>query len=186
MPEILAALSPLANADVAPRTRSWLREAPGGRLVVVRGAAAAELGTELGGIAGRSRRAGDTLAWSLRPGELMVLNDGVGPAAAGPVEAVRSRYPTGWTDLTHGVALMRLDGALAPRILAKLCPLDLARLVDDTALRTSMAQVIVEIITDDASREAWLLVVPRSYAVYFSGVLDDAGTALLQEAHHSS
>lgn len=183
MSEILAALSPLA--DAAPRTRSWLREALGGRLVVVRGVAAAELGAELGVVAGRWRRVGDTLSWSLRPGELMVLADGVGAAAAGPVEAVMSRYSTGWTDLTHGVALMRLDGALAPRILEKLCSLDLARLVDGTAVRTSMAQVVVEIITDDASRKAWLLVVPRSYAVYFSSVLDDAGTALLKETHLS-
>lgn len=77
-------------------------------------------------------------------------------------------------DMTHAVAIMRLASEFAPAVLAKICPIDFSRRPDAFALRTSMAQVGVEVVRHGVLDGDVLLLVPRSFGPYFYGVLRDA------------
>jgi hypothetical protein len=54
-------------------------------------------------------------------------------------------------DLTHARALIRIVGADSARVLSKLCGIDFGDTVtpDDSALRTSVARLVAEVIRND-------------------------------------
>ncbi len=85
-------------------------------------------------------------------------------------------------DVTHGRALMRLSGADAHRVLAKICAIDLSDAVtpNGAAFRSSVAKVATDIIRDDvrssdATERSYLLHCERSSGQYLFDALLDAG-----------
>ena len=102
---------------------------------------------------GRGRRFGDSLAFSVSPGEWIVLGD----------------RPDGSevVDITHVRAAMRLTGPGARALLGRVCALDLsdAMTPDLAAARTLVAGVATELVRDDVEGEpSYLLLMSRSFA----------------------
>ena len=149
------------------------------------------LRTELGS-------AGEVLLVGSAPGEWLALG------APGTATALRAALEerlagtgefTSVLDLTHGRALLRLEGAAAPVVLAGVCGIDLADHVtpDGTALRTSVAAVVTDIVRDDRrigpqrdgaaapgandGVRSYLLHCERSSGQYLCDALLDAGSA---------
>lgn len=85
-------------------------------------------------------------------------------------------------DLTHGRALMRLTGKLAPSVLAKVCGIDLAdaSTPNGAAFRSSVAKLVTDVVRDDQESPSgpvpsYLLHCERSYGQYLFDALLDAG-----------
>ena len=82
-------------------------------------------------------------------------------------------------DVTHGHALMRLAGAAAAALLAKICAIDLG---DDStpngaAFRSSVAKLVTEVVRHDRDGEpAYLLQCDRAFGQYLFDAVLDAGT----------
>jgi heterotetrameric sarcosine oxidase gamma subunit len=77
---------------------------------------------------------------------------------------------------THGRALMRLTGADASRLLAKVCAVDLGAVPDGTALRTAVAALATDVVRHDlGTTPSYLLHCERSSGLYLHGALLDAG-----------
>lgn len=140
------------------------------------GAAAAALGVSFGRA---SRQADGALVVGSGPGEWLALTE---PGqAAELVDRLRDLPADGLVsvlDLTHGRALVRLTGADAPAMLAKICAIDLSDRVtpDGTAFRSSVAKVAADVVRDDQAGEpSYLLHVERSSGQYFFDALLDAG-----------
>jgi sarcosine oxidase gamma subunit len=105
----------------------------------------------------------EDLAWSVSPGEWTVIGD---------------RPDGDVVDLTSVRAMFRLTGVNAPRVLAKICALDLG---DDVfsakaAARTLVAGVATELVRDDQDGVRSYLILPsRSFGRYMHDVILDAG-----------
>lgn len=113
---------------------------------------------------GMSRETDTGLVWSVSPGEWTIL--GPRPSEGDVV------------DLTHVRTLFRLGGDDSPRLLAKLCALDLGdpMFPDGAAARTLLAGVATELIRHDRDGERSHLIVPsRSFGRYLYEVIADAG-----------
>lgn len=159
--------------------------------VQVRAASAGSAATQLGVPAGRAVRdaTANRLVVGSGPGEWLVIAPAAGAAAlVGELDSrLSGAGPAGGedgelvsvVDLTHGRALVRLSGPDAVRgVLAKLCPVDLAdaAVPDATALRTSMAGVVTDLVRDDLAGElSYLLHCDRSSGQYLFDTLLDAG-----------
>ncbi len=100
------------------------------------------------------------------------LNDQVAAAASGRVTIV---------DLTHGRALMRVSGPETMSLLSRVTAVDLDdRLVPNgSALRTSLARVVTDLVRDDQSGSiSYLLHCERSSGLYLQKSLLAAGADL--------
>jgi heterotetrameric sarcosine oxidase gamma subunit len=118
---------------------------------------------------GCSAGTGDDLVWSVSPGEWTVLG-------SQPDEAV---------DLTHVRAMFRLTGSDAPKLINRVCGLDLDDDVfpSGAAARSPFAGVATEIIRDDQDGvSSYLLLPSSSYTTYVLEVIRDAGAELGLEA----
>ena len=126
---------------------------------------------------GQARRLGDVLVVGSGPTEWLFLGPvGSSPAADLPTASTDDHVTT--IDLTHGRALVRLTGDDAPRLLAKVCAINLSDDVtpDRTAFRSSVAKVATDVIRDDvAGDRSYLLHCERSSGQYFFDALLDAG-----------
>lgn len=160
--------------------------------VSVRAPSAGAASAELGVPSGRAvrDRATQRLVVGSGPGEWLVI--GPGGDAPGLVAELEARLSGGSelvsvVDLTHGRALMRLSGADSVRgVLCKLCPVDLAErsAPDGSALRTSLAGVVTDLVRDDVAGEAsYLLHCERSSGQYLFDTLLDAGADHAIRAH---
>lgn len=127
---------------------------------------------------------GPALVVGAGPGEWLVL---AGPGHGSDLtDALQRRVEplgefTSVIDLTHGRALVRLEGRAARQVLAKLCGIDLADTVtpDGSALRTSVARVVTDVVRDDRGGiPSYLLHVERSSGQYLVDALLDAGAEL--------
>ena len=140
------AAAELTITDCTPLTKVQLRAPIGGR-------AAAAVGVRFG------RAAADgagTLVVGSGPGEWLLL---AAPGQALEPERIAAQAPgepVTWVDLTHGRALIRLTGSPGPRLLAKLCGIDLGDDItpDGAAFRTSVAALATDVIRDDVVRSA--------------------------------
>jgi heterotetrameric sarcosine oxidase gamma subunit len=107
------------------------------------------------------------------PGQAGALEPGLGEAAAqAPGESVT------WVDLTHGRALIRLNGRPAAGVLAKVCGIDLSDGItpDGAAFRTSVAALATDVIRDDrGGTPSYLLHCERSSGQYLFGAILRAG-----------
>lgn len=135
----------LTLTDCAPLAKVQAKAPVGGRL-------AAALGIRFG----RSARNDEgVLVVGSGPGEWLLIGPaGEGTAIAALVEGnatASSDELMTVVDLTHGRALMRLNGSSGPAVLAQLCGIDFADGItpDGAALRSSVAAVATDIIRDD-------------------------------------
>lgn len=129
---------------------------------------------------GRATRTQDgVLVIGSGPGEWLFL-DAPGRAAdllQGCAAVAADVFSTA-LDLTHGRTLLRLTGDRADATLAKVCGIDLSSRVspNGTALRTSVARVVTDIVRDDVGGGAsYLLHCERSSGQHLYDALLDAG-----------
>jgi len=169
---LVRSLGSLRLADWSPLTKVLVRASDPGRV-------AERLGVPFG----RAQvDPNGTLVIGSGPGEWLLLD------RPGSVDAVRARVDTSDADLvsvvdvTHGRALMRLTGAAAAQVLAKLCAIDSSDQVrpGGTAFRSSVAMVVTDVVRDDvrttqAVERSYLLHCERSSGQYLFDALLDAG-----------
>jgi heterotetrameric sarcosine oxidase gamma subunit len=139
-----------------------------------------ELARSLGVPFGRATRdAHGTLVVGSGPGEwLLLATPGTSAAVTQRVEEVPGEGLTSVFDATHGLALLRITGARAPDLLAKVCAIDFSEAVtpDGAAFRSSVAKLVTDIVRDDRDGEiSYLLHCERSSGQYLFDVLIDAG-----------
>jgi heterotetrameric sarcosine oxidase gamma subunit len=162
----------LTLTDCTPLAKVQVRAPIGGR-------AAAELAVPFGRAA---RDPGGTLVAGSGPGEwLLLAAPGEGPALTARGAGLAARFPgelVTATDITHGRALIRLNGSRGADVLAKVCGIDTGDDItpDGAAFRTSVAAVATDVIRDDIGGErSYLLHCERSSGAYLFGALLTAG-----------
>jgi heterotetrameric sarcosine oxidase gamma subunit len=160
----------LRLADHTPLAKVLVRAAPGG-------AVAAHLDVRFGRAA-RDRHG--TLVVGCDPdGWLLLGPPGAEAGIAGRVRELADDGPVTVLEIFgHGRALVRLTGADAPRLLAKVCAIDLddSFTPDGAAFRSSVAKVATDVVRDDVSGErSYLLHCERSSGQYLFDALMDAG-----------
>jgi len=120
-----------------------------------------------------------TLVVGSGPGEWLLLGPpGASAAVAGRVEDVPDEGLVSVFDATHGRALMRITGAKAVDLLAKVCGIDLSEEVtpDGAAFRSSVAKLVTDVVRDARNGErSYLLHCERSSGQYLFDALIDAG-----------
>jgi heterotetrameric sarcosine oxidase gamma subunit len=122
-----------------------------------------------------SRAADGRLVTAAAIGEWLVLTPsgaGAGIDEGGEILSV--------VDVTHGRALLRLTGAGARGVLAKLCAIDLADSVtpDGTSCRSFVGSIVVDVVRDDVKgTPSYLLHSERSAGRSLLHSLQDAGSA---------
>ena len=120
-----------------------------------------------------------TLVVGSGPGEWLLLGPpGASAALAGRVKEVSDEGLVSVLDATHGRALMRITGARAVDLLAKVCGIDLSEEVtpDGAAFRSSVAKLVTDVVRDDCDGErSYLLHCERSSGQYLFDALIDAG-----------
>ncbi|HEX7269123.1 MAG TPA: hypothetical protein VF256_17105 [Streptosporangiaceae bacterium] len=162
----------LTLTDCTPLAKVQVRAPIGGR-------AAAELTVPFGRAA---RDLAGTLVAGSGPGEwLLLAAPGEGPALTARATGLAARCPgelVTATDITHGRALIRLNGSRGADVLAKVCGIDTGEDMtpDGAAFRTSVAAVATDVIRDDTGGErSYLLHCERSSGAYLFGALLTAG-----------
>jgi heterotetrameric sarcosine oxidase gamma subunit len=148
--------------------------------VLVRASANGEVARTLGVPFGRAARdEHGTLVVGSGPGEwLLLAPPGANAAVAGRVEEVHDDELVSVFDATHGRALMRITGARAADLLAKVCGVDLSEETtpDGAAFRSSVAKLVTDVVRDDRGGErSYLLHCERSSGQYLFDALIDAG-----------
>jgi sarcosine oxidase, subunit gamma len=173
----------LTVTDCSPLTKVQLRAPIGGQ-------AAAVLGVPFGRAA---RDGAGRLVVGSGPGEWLLLAAPASPGSPGDaagqtaeLDALDAPGETvSWVDQTHGRALIRLSGPAAPRVLAKLCGIDLSDDItpDGAAFRTSIAGLATDVIRDDlpglpgqpGPTRSYLMHCERSSGQYFFDAVLRAG-----------
>lgn len=161
--------------------------------VHVRTSATPEVISALGTRFARASWVGDRLIVGSGPDEWLVLGapgqeGSIADEVAGTVGDASSE-PLTVMDLTHGRALMRVSGAQTMSLLRRVTAVDLDdRLVPDgSALRTSVAGVVTDLIRDDhRGQPSFLLHCERSSGLYLQRSLLAAGADLGAVAGASS
>ncbi|TCK21799.1 sarcosine oxidase subunit gamma [Pseudonocardia endophytica] len=155
--------------------------------IVVRAPFTGAVRTDLGVSFGRTTRAdvagvGQVLVVGAAPGEWVVLGPiGSGIRLLGDLHerlAASGEFASA-VDITHGRCLVRLHGPDARRTLAKVCGIDLAddSVPDGSALRTSVARIVTDMVRDDVDGElSYLLHCERSSGQFLADMLLDAGS----------
>ena len=148
--------------------------------ILVLASTESELARSLGVPFGRATRdAHGTLVVGSGPGEwLLLATPGTSVAVTQRVEEVPGEGLISVFDATHGLALLRITGARAPDLLAKVCAIDFSEAVtpDGAAFRSSVAKLVTDIVRDDRDGEiSYLLHCERSSGQYLFDVLIDAG-----------
>jgi sarcosine oxidase, subunit gamma len=148
----------LRLTDCSPLAKIQVRAPIGGQ-------AAAALGVPFGRAA---RDPAGRLVVGSGPGEWLLL---AAPGTAADFDPDALATPgecVSWVDQTHGRALMRLSGPAAPRVLAKLCGIDLGEDItpDGAAFRTSLAALATDVIRDDLPELPELPGPTRSYLLH--------------------
>jgi heterotetrameric sarcosine oxidase gamma subunit len=148
--------------------------------VLIRASTSGEAARKLGVPFGRA--ASDehgTLVVGSGPGEwLLLAPPGASAAVAGRVEEVPDERLVSVFDATHGRALMRITGARAADLLAKVCGIDFSEEVtpDGAAFRSSVAKLVTDVVRDDQDWvRSYLLHCERSSGQYLFDALIDAG-----------
>lgn len=159
----------LRVSDLTPLAKVLVRASDGG-------AVARALGVGFGRAA---RDDHGVLVTGSGPGEWTLLAPpGTAPDAIGRVEAVQDDGPVSVVDVTHGRALVRIRGARAVDLLAKVCGIDLSEGValNGAAFRSSVAKVVTDVVREDQDgTRSYLLHCERSYGQYLFDTLLDAG-----------
>src|SRR5215211_4317361 len=139
-----------------------------------------ELAHALGVPFGRAARdAHGTLVVGSAPGEWLLLSTpGTSAEVKGRVEQIQGEGLVSVFDATHGRALMRITGAMARDLLAKVCAINFADEVtpNGAAFRSSVAKLVTDVVRDDrGGSRSYLLHCERSSGQYLFDALIDAG-----------
>ena len=114
------------------------------------------------------------------PGEwLLLAPPGTSAAVVERVEAIQDGGLVSVFDTTHGRALVRITGARAPDLLAKVCAIDFVDEVtpDGAAFRSSVANLVTDLVRDDKrGTRSYLLHCERSSGQYLFDALIDPGS----------
>ncbi len=148
--------------------------------VLVQASTGGEVARSLGVPFGRAARdEHGTLVAGSGPGEwLLLAPPGASATIAGRVKEVQDEGLVSVFDATHGLALVRITGARAADLLAKVCGVDLSEEVtpDGAAFRSSVAKLVTDVVRDDQGGErSYLLHCERSSGQYLFDALIDAG-----------
>jgi sarcosine oxidase, subunit alpha len=148
--------------------------------ILVRASTDGEVARTLGVPFGRAARdERGTLVVGSGPGEwLLLAPPGANAPVAGRVEEVPDEGLVSVFDATHGRALMRITGARAADLLAKVCGVDFSEEItpDGAAFRSSVAKLVTDVVRDDRGTErSYLLHCERSSGQYLFDALIDAG-----------
>jgi heterotetrameric sarcosine oxidase gamma subunit len=148
--------------------------------VLVQASTGGEVAHTLGVSFGRAARdERGTLVAGSGPGEwLLLAPPGASATVAGRVKEVQDEGLVSVFDATHGRALMRITGARAADLLAKVCGVDLSEEVapDGAAFRSSVAKLVTDVVRDDRDGvRSYLLHCERSSGQYLFDALIDAG-----------
>jgi sarcosine oxidase, subunit alpha len=148
--------------------------------VLVRASTDGEVARTLGVPFGRAARdEHGTLVVGSDPGEwLLLAPPGANAAVARRVEEMPDAGLVSVFDATHGRALMRITGARAADLLAKVCGIDFSEEVtpNGAAFRSSVAKLVTDVVRDDRDGErSYLLHCERSSGRYLFDALIDAG-----------
>ena len=148
--------------------------------ILVLASADGELARTLGVPFGRAARdAHGTLVVGSGPGEWLLLSTpGTSAAVRERVEQIQDEGLVSVFDATHGRALMRITGAKAPDLLAKVCAIDFSEALTPNggAFRSSVAKLVTDVVRDDLDGErSYLLHCERSSGQYLFDALVDAG-----------
>jgi heterotetrameric sarcosine oxidase gamma subunit len=162
----------LTLTDRTPLTKLQFRAPIGGR-------AARLLGVPFGRAA---RDAAGTLVVGSGPGEWLLLGPpGRAEVLAAGLEEIIGQAPdepATWVDLTHGRALMSINGIPAARVLGQLCGVDLSGDIvpPGAAFRSSVAALATDVIRDDRDGvPGYLLHCERSSGQYLFDAVLGAG-----------
>ncbi len=119
----------------------------------------------------RVMASGDRSALWMSPDELLLIlpYDQAAPTVAALEGALAGEFVL-VADVSDARALFRISGARAPEVLAKLCPVDFARLAPDEVRRTRAAQVAAALWC--SAPDEFSLISFRSVAGYVMGVLE--------------
>jgi heterotetrameric sarcosine oxidase gamma subunit len=113
------------------------------------------------------------------PGEwLLLAPPGTNAAVMELIGAIQDGGLVSVFDTTHGRALVRITGATAPDLLAKVCAIDFTDEVtpDGAAFRSSVAKLVTDVVRDDrGDSRSYLLHCERSSGQYLFDALIDAG-----------
>ena len=148
--------------------------------ILVLGPTDGEFAPTVGVPFGRAARdAHGTLVVGSGPGEWLLLSaPGTGAAVREHMKQIQEEEFVSVFDATHGLALVRITGARAPDLLAKVCAIDFSEAVtpNGAAFRSSVAKLVTDVIRDDLDRErSYLLHCERSSGQYLFDALIDAG-----------
>jgi heterotetrameric sarcosine oxidase gamma subunit len=120
-----------------------------------------------------------TLVVGSGPGEWLLLSTpGTSAEVTGRLEQIQDEGLVSVFDATHGRALMRITGARAPDLLAKVCAIDLSEAVtpNGAAFRSTVAKLVTHVVRDDRDGEhSYLLHCERSSGQYLFDALLEAG-----------
>ena len=164
----------LTITDLAPLAKLAVRAPAGGAVQDALGIAFGRAGRTAGPLDG-------ALVIGAGPGEWLVLGPpGTGGALTTSLTTIAEAGGefASVVDVTHGRALVRLLGATADALLAKVCAIDLSDSVvpDGAAFRSSVARVVTDVVRDDVRGElSYLLHCERSSGQYLADSLLDAG-----------
>jgi len=148
--------------------------------ILVQAPADGELARALGVPFGRAARDPQgTLVVGSSPGEwLLLAAPGTSVAITLRAEGVQDEGLVSVFDATHGRALVRITGARAPDLLAKVCAIDFAEEVmpNGAAFRSSVVKLVTDVVRDDrGGSRSYLLHCERSSGQYLFDALIDAG-----------
>jgi heterotetrameric sarcosine oxidase gamma subunit len=136
-----------------------------------------EFSGELGVKYGESKlRTDGTLVCGSRPGEWTFYNPS---AEANSLIQTLETYGerVALTNLTHGRALMSVEGNSAGSLLEKICNIDFsdAMVPDGASFSASVGAVSCDLVRADSDQVLFLLSCERSFGLYLFKVLADAG-----------
>jgi heterotetrameric sarcosine oxidase gamma subunit len=139
-----------------------------------------ELAHALGVPFGRTARdERGTLVIGSGPGEwLLLAPPGSNAGVMERIGAIQDGGLVSVFDATHGRALVRITGARASDLLAKVCTIDLTDegTPDGAAFRSSVAKLVTDVVRDDrGDSRSYLLHCERSSGQYLFDALIDAG-----------
>lgn len=172
-------ISPLRLIDCTPCQKTLFRGAT---------SSAAAQALDVG--RGRVRRdESGALVASVGPREWIVIGAPGTPLPSALGQSSDGSAPSIVVDLTHARALIRIVGTNSAKLMSKLCGINFADTTtpDDTALRTSVARLIAEVIRNDVAEpstaainqgklsRSYLVMCERSAGQYLFDTLLDAG-----------
>jgi len=173
---------PLRLIDCTPCQKILLRTATGT-------AVARSLGVDRGRVKHSERDGSGVLVAGVGPDEWVVIGPPGAPLPSAIMETSDGATLSTVVDLTHARALIRIVGADSARVLSKLCGINFSDTTtpNDTALRTSIARLVAEIIRNDLAEpsaaapdpkalvRSYLIMCERSAGQYLFDTLLDAG-----------